>query len=203
MIKKNFETQRQKTLFQFLTKYSNELVHPKQVCDLALAIFDGTKDLLHNFGGQERELLEAGALLHDIGYHISAEKHHKNSYKIIRAMGLEGYDESEIEIIANIARYHRNKLPSEKHENFKNLTPQTKILVEKLGGIVRLADGLDRSHSSTITSINCEFDEINALLKLILNAKTQDCYPEIYAGEKKKDLIEKAFNIRILLNISK
>ena len=203
MIKKNFETQRQKTLFLFLTKYSTELVHSKQVCDISLTIFDKTKGLLHDFGEQERELLEAGALLHDIGYHISAEKHHKNSYKIIKTIGLEGYDESETDIIANIARYHRNKLPSDKHENFNNLTPQTKLLVERLGGIVRLADGLDRSHSSTILDVDCEFDKETATLKLILKAKTQDCYPEIYAGEKKRDLLEKAFDIAVLFTISK
>ena len=80
--------------------------HARQVARLALALFDQTQPL-HGLAQREREWLEYGALLHDVGVHISYKSHHKHSYYLIQHGDLRGFDRNEIEVIGLIARYHR------------------------------------------------------------------------------------------------
>jgi exopolyphosphatase / guanosine-5'-triphosphate,3'-diphosphate pyrophosphatase len=127
--------------------------HAQQVARLALAIFDQTRGV-HKLGNREREWLEYGALLHDVGVHISYERHHRHSYYLIKNGDLRGFDPSEIEVIALIARYHRQATPKKTHEGYTDLSGQLRRTVKTLSAIVRLAEGLDRSHAQTIAGVD-------------------------------------------------
>ena len=127
--------------------------HAQQVARLALSIFDQTRST-HKLGDAERELLEYGALLHDVGVHISYERHHRHSYYLIKHGDLRGFEPREIEIIALIARYHRQAPPKQAHDGFSTLPSKTQRVVKKLSAMVRLAEGLDRSHSQAISGID-------------------------------------------------
>lgn len=127
--------------------------HAAQVAKLALALFDATEDE-HDLGPREREWLEFGALLHDIGSHISYEAHHKHSYYLIRHGELRGFDPEEIEIIGLIARYHRQATPKKSHEGFDRLSGRLRRTVRILGALVRLAEGLDRSHKQVVRGLD-------------------------------------------------
>ena len=127
--------------------------HAQQVARLALQIFDATRDL-HELGAREREWLEFGALLHDIGIHISYEGHHKHSYYLVRNGGLRGFEPEEITVIGLVARYHRQGTPKKSHEGFEDLSPERREVVRVLGAIVRLAEGLDRSHAQVIDRVS-------------------------------------------------
>jgi exopolyphosphatase/guanosine-5'-triphosphate,3'-diphosphate pyrophosphatase len=128
--------------------------HAEHVCNIAVQIFDGLRAArLHSLGEAERELLEAAALLHDVGYHISSDQHHKHSYYIIRNSPLLGFTNDEEELIANIARYHRKSHPKLKHENYLRVPPQKRPLVALLAGILRIAEGLDRRRLHLIESV--------------------------------------------------
>ena len=94
--------------------------HAQQVARLALSIFDQTRSV-HGLADREREWLEYGALLHDVGVHISYERHHRHSYYLIKNGDLRGFDPEEIEIIALIARYHRQATPKKSHEGYGDL----------------------------------------------------------------------------------
>ena len=87
---------------------------------LALAIFDQTRSV-HGLGDRERDWLEFGALLHDVGVHISYERHHRHSYYLIKNGDLRGFDPQEIEMIALIARYHRQGTPKKSHNGYGDL----------------------------------------------------------------------------------
>jgi exopolyphosphatase/guanosine-5'-triphosphate,3'-diphosphate pyrophosphatase len=126
--------------------------HARQVAKLALQLFDQTEKV-HGLGEAEREWLEYGALLHDIGVHISYERHHKHSYYLIKNGGLRGFEPREIEIIALISRYHRQTTPRKSHPGFGTLTRKERATVRILGAIVRLAEGLERSHSQVISRL--------------------------------------------------
>jgi exopolyphosphatase/guanosine-5'-triphosphate,3'-diphosphate pyrophosphatase len=95
-------------------KYDPEPFHSNQVTKLALQLFDELS-ALHGLSVPERLLLEAAALLHDIGYARESDGHHKNSLKMILEYGLPGFNPTEIAIIANVARYHRKSLPAADH----------------------------------------------------------------------------------------
>ena len=127
--------------------------HAQQVARLALSIFDQTRSA-HGLGEREREWLEYGALLHDIGAHISYERHHRHSYYLIKNGGLRGFEPHETEVIALVARYHRQAMPKKSHEGYGDLPPKLRKTVKRLSAMVRLAEGLDRSHAQTISAVD-------------------------------------------------
>jgi exopolyphosphatase / guanosine-5'-triphosphate,3'-diphosphate pyrophosphatase len=127
--------------------------HAQQVARLALSIFDQTRSV-HGFSDREREWLEFGSLLHDIGVHISYERHHRHSYYLIKNGDLRGFDPQETEVIALIARYHRQATPKKSHEGYGDLPGSLRKTVRTLGAMVRLAEGLDRSHAQAIGGLD-------------------------------------------------
>jgi exopolyphosphatase/guanosine-5'-triphosphate,3'-diphosphate pyrophosphatase len=127
--------------------------HAQQVARLSLAIFDQTRSV-HGLGDRERDWLEYGALLHDIGVHISYERHHRHSYYLIKNGDLRGFDPLEIEAIALVARYHRQATPKKSHEGYGDLPGSTRRAVKALAAMVRLAEGLDRSHAQALDGID-------------------------------------------------
>jgi exopolyphosphatase/guanosine-5'-triphosphate,3'-diphosphate pyrophosphatase len=127
--------------------------HAQQVARLALNIFDQTRGV-HGLSDREREWLEYGALLHDIGVHISYERHHRHSYYLIKNGDLRGFDPLEIEVIALIARYHRQATPKKSHDGYGDLRGGLRKVVKVLSAMVRLAEGLDRSHAQSLEGID-------------------------------------------------
>jgi exopolyphosphatase/guanosine-5'-triphosphate,3'-diphosphate pyrophosphatase len=127
--------------------------HAQQVARLALSIFDQTRSV-HGLSDKEREWLEFGALLHDIGVHISYERHHRHSYYLIKNGDLRGFDPRETEVIALIARYHRQAPPKKSHEGYADLPGSVRRTVRTLSAMVRLAEGLDRSHAQALGGVD-------------------------------------------------
>lgn len=170
-------------------RYGYEEKHALQVANLAEKIFDALA-LHYKLERHHRTLLSAAALLHDVGYHISHESHHKHSFYLIKHSELTGFSETEKLIIANIARYHRGNIPREKHSDFTALGETDRQIVWKLGGILRLADALDRGYESRIKDIR--FTRIRKDLKIEF-ASDENIESELQAVEMKKDMFEVAF----------
>ncbi len=176
-----------------------EKKHSHHVAKLALSIFDQISRL-HRLGEREREYLEAAALLHEIGLFLSHDQHHRHSYYLIRNAELLGFTEDEKEIIANIARYHRKSHPKEKHEGFRNLQENQQFIVMKLAAILRIADGLDRTHTSRITALQCRKYKKSWTFKL----KRSDGKPvdiELWGANRKKNLFEEIFNRKLAFKL--
>ena len=127
--------------------------HAHQVARIALSIFDQTRST-HGLGDREREWLEYGALLHDVGVHISYERHHRHSYYLIKNGDLRGFEPHEKDVIALIARYHRQATPRKSHEGYKALDAKLRKVVKRLSAMVRLAEGLDRSHAQGVVALD-------------------------------------------------
>src|SRR4029079_10197065 len=127
--------------------------HARHVAQLALSIFDQTR-AVHRLGDREREWLEYGALLHDAGVHISYERHHRHSYYLIKNGELRGFDPQEIEIIALLARYHRQATRKKSHDGYGTLKGGLRRTVRTLAAMLRLAEGLDRSHAQIVTALD-------------------------------------------------
>ena len=119
--------------------------HAEQVAQLSLAMFDQTRRV-HRLGAEERALLHAAAMLHDVGSFVSYNRHHKHSYYLLYHADLPGFTDRERELIATITRYHRRSVPKDRHEQLQLLTPEERGVVRQLAGILRVADGLDRGH---------------------------------------------------------
>ena len=180
-----------------VTAFGWDVAHGRQVRDLAVMLFDQLPGL-HNFGANERDLLEAAALLHDIGWTVSHDKHHKHAYRLIRdsQRRLADFTASEVELIANIARYHRKALPALRHEPFAALAEADRKIVRQLAALLRVADGLDRPHRQEVRQLNCEVT--GAVVTLQLQVQYD---PEAHraGGERKCDLFEQTYRCRLMV----
>lgn len=139
--------------------------HSETVSALALQMFDSAKQIgLHNLDSKERELLLYAASLHDIGDFISFNDHHLHSHYIISNSELYGFDPQEISIMANVARFHRKKLPSKKALKTTNLEEKSKTAIAILSTFLRLAEKLDRSHCAMVKRLQFAKTEKDAIL---------------------------------------
>jgi len=184
------EDKKLRDVFAIGRRYGYEESHALQVADLAEKIFDALAPV-YKLSRHGRTLLSAAALLHDVGYHISHESHHKHSYYLIKHSEITGFSEIEKTIIANVARYHRGSLPKEKHLDFMQMSERDRQDTARLGAILRLAEALDRGHENRITDIKFKREKQNVTLKLVSD---EDCLIERQAIELKKDLFELAFD---------
>ncbi|REJ75368.1 MAG: Ppx/GppA family phosphatase [Acidobacteria bacterium] len=174
-------------------RFGYEEQHALQVASIAERIFDGLSAHF-KLARRERTLLSAAALLHDVGYHISHESHHKHSLYLIKNSEMTGFSESEKLLIANIARYHRKSLPSRSHPDYAVLRKPEKALVRRLSSILRLADGLDRSYKRKVREIRIEADRDVVTLTLV---GERDLSNEVYATKLKKEAFEREFKCHL------
>lgn len=179
---------------RLLRRGNVETVHATHVARLALALFDQTH-ALHQLSSTERELLQYAALLHDVGCYVGFSKHQQHSYYLITHADLTGFSAEEIEVVASVARYHKGKRPSERHENWRRLDAYLRPVVEKLAAILRIADGLDRSHRQLVTSLKCRIRPRRAEIEV---AASGDCEAELESARRKGNLFERAFDRRLL-----
>ena len=173
--------------------------HPARVRDLAVRLFDKTHSL-HQLTPLEREWLEHAAVLHDVGLSIGYQRHHHHSYYLIVHGGLKGFSRDEVEVIAQVARYHRKAPPSKSHQPFRRLDPWKKPVVEKLSALLRLADGLDRTHRGHIGGVRLELRR----KRVIVTAETRGpAELEAWAAKEKSDLFERVFGRRVVVRLRK
>ena len=175
-----------------------DAIHSLHVAKLAGQIFKAVAET-YALGGREGRLLEAAALLHDVGYFINYTGHHKHSYHLIRHAELFGFTPRERELIAQIARYHRKSLPRSKHLEYQRLAKADRLLVSRLGGILRVADGLDRRRSSLVTGLDLVLNEAQLTVRL---QGAGDLSVELFAAKAKGELFERAFCRRLLFEPS-
>lgn len=136
-------------------KYRFEGEHSLLVARLAASLFNQSLSL-HHLTEKELLLLEAAALLHDIGHFINTIDHDKHGYYLLKHNPLIGLDAAEQEVVANIVRYHRKETPSTTDENFRSLPQKDRLIVTKLCAILRLADALDTSHTGRVKDVRLE-----------------------------------------------
>jgi len=173
--------------------------HARQVARLSLLLFDALLPV-HGLEPRDRELLEYAALLHDAGYWIGSEKHHKHAYYLIREGPLEGFSREEIQVIGLTARYHRGKTPKERHEEYARLSREARHRVSSLAALLRVADGLDRSHAGLVKAMDVVLNGSVVTLSLLSDS---DLSLELYAAERRADLFRKVFDRELTFDVRK
>ncbi len=181
---------RARSVDRLLRRSNAEVLHASHVARLALELFDQTH-ALHQLTAAEREWLQYGALLHDVGCSIGFARHQQHSYYLITHGDLTGFSAEEIEVIASVARYHKGKGPKGSHENWKRLDPYLRPVVEKLSALLRIADGLDRSHRQLVTDVVCRVRPRRVELDAVARG---DCEAELEAARRKAGLFERVFD---------
>ena len=169
--------------------------HGRQVARLALSLFDQLR-AIHGLGAADRELLEYGALLHDIGEHVALEGHHKHTAYLIEHGRLRGFDPAEVAIMGCLGRFHRRGEPKPSFGPFAALEPALRDRVTRLVALLRLADGLDRSHLGTVRHVHVLTVD-DATVALGIEAEG-DADLQLWGVRRKRDLFARVFGLEVV-----
>lgn len=188
---------------ELFDKYCKYKKHSEEVKRLALIIFEEVNDKIKELSDKKRKMLEVSAILHDIGYSIQEKGHNKLSQKIILEEGLQDFDPRQKMIISCICRYHRGGLPDKKeHEVYCKLDKKERKVVKRLGGILKIADGLESTQIGQIQDIKLQYDEENNIVEILLKLKSNDFRPDIMEVVRKKDLFEIGFKTQVVFKFA-
>jgi len=184
---------------EMVARYKLDQKHTEKVADLALSLFDQTEPL-HGLGKQERIYLEAAALLHDVGYFISMQKHHKHSHYIISNSEIVGLTPAERLIVAGISRYHRKATPDPAHPEYEALPKKDRSTVSSLSAILRIADALDKEHNSAVRSVECRLQNGSLLLRAV---SRKSCRLEAMSVTANAAMFRDHFGVDVQLTIDR
>lgn len=178
-------------------RYQFEEQHAVQVTRLALQLFDAL-EAVHGLGAAERRILMAAGLLHDVGVFVSYRRHHRHSLYLISQTELPGFTPAEIQVVANVARYHRKSEPGAHHVEYMALPPEDRSRVDMLAAILRIADGLDREHVQNVTSLDVVDDGSTTFVSAHGRG---DMLLEAWAVGRKAGLYEKTYRRTLELRL--
>ncbi len=181
---------RERSVLQLAERSHYDAPHAQQVQRLALQIFDGIAPQL-GLDTDDRRLLADAALLHDIGYHINFDDHHKHSYHLIIHAELLGMTPADRVTVANIARYHRGAEPKLAHHNYGDLEKPIRRRISRLAAILRVADGFDRAHVGAVDTVLVEWRG-DALCLVAMPVHTAgDLRLEVWGASRKAGLLSR------------
>jgi exopolyphosphatase / guanosine-5'-triphosphate,3'-diphosphate pyrophosphatase len=187
---------RSRSVLQLAERSHYEAPHAQQVRRLALEIFDAVAAKLE-LGPGDRAVLADAALLHDIGYHINFEAHHKHSYHLILHAELLGMTPAERVMVANVARYHRGAPPRAEHRAYAGLDRQLRRRIKRLAAILRVADGLDRGHASAIKDLDIELTRDEIIIRAIPISSSYDLRLELWGATRKSELLGEVLGVPV------
>jgi exopolyphosphatase/guanosine-5'-triphosphate,3'-diphosphate pyrophosphatase len=190
---------RRRSVVRLMRRCTANQAHAQHVSKLALDLFRGLRPL-HQLPNADGELLEFAALVHDIGFHIAASKHHKHGAYLIENADLQGFTSDETQLLSQVVRYHRKSTPKETHSPFGTLSPALKQKVRVLGALLRLADGLDRGYAQLVRSVRCRIGDKSVEVTLSASA---DAELELWGARRKKDLAEETFDRKFKFTVER
>lgn len=174
-------------------RYEEDLDHAAHATDLALELFDQTRDI-HGLGEPDRDLLEAAGLLHNVGRFVAHAAHHKHSYYLVRnAEHLAGFSDAELELMALVARYHRKSHPKTKHREFAALDDRDQHRVRVLAGLLRVAIGLDRTYRKAVNHVTASVED-GKLTVVLVTAPDTDVELEVFTAKERSGLLTEALD---------
>ena len=179
---------RQRSLEAFAERCHYEAPHSLHVRRLALQLFDALGARL-GCATEERQTLADAALLHDVGYHINYQGHHKHSFHLIQHADLLGIGPEEQMVIAHVARYHRGREPRRKHQAYWALDPESQEKVLRLSALLRVADGLDRGHVSAVDEVKVRWVQRAIRITPVPKRATAPLRLELWGGSRKAGLL--------------
>jgi exopolyphosphatase/guanosine-5'-triphosphate,3'-diphosphate pyrophosphatase len=187
---------RERSVRELAERSHYEEIHSKHVQTLALQLFDSIGQRL-GCTPDDRRILSDAALLHDIGYHISYDKHNKHSYHLIEHAELLGDTPAEQIIVANVARYHRGAEPKKKHVNYGGLDKPMRETIKRLAAILRVADGYDRGHASAVAEIRVRWMERALRLTAVPARQNANLRLELWGASRKSQLLSEVAGVPV------
>ena len=187
---------RERSVREFAERCHYEEPHSRHVQRLALQLFDAIGPRI-GLSASDRQILADAALLHDVGYHINYEKHHKHSYHLIVHADMLGMTPEEQVAIANVARYHRGAPPKRKHPNFGALDRGLRRRIRKLAAILRVADGFDRGHIGAVERVKVRWLDRAVRITAVANRRAQSLRLDLWGAARKSVLLAEVVGVPV------
>jgi exopolyphosphatase/guanosine-5'-triphosphate,3'-diphosphate pyrophosphatase len=173
---------------EFAERCHSDRRHVEHVRLLALNLFDLLAEKL-DAADEERGMLEAAALLHDVGQLVSYRGHHKHSYQLIMHGDRLPFSPRERQLVALISRYHRRRGPRKKHKEFGSLPKVDQAIVRRLAGMLRIAEGLDRGHTANVEKAVVELCPTRLTIRAVPRYAGADLSLECWGAEEQADVL--------------
>ncbi len=183
---------------EFADRCRSDRRHVEHVRLLALSLYDQLAPVLGS-APEERWLLEAASLLHDVGQLVSYRKHHRHSYQLITHAERLGLGARERQIVALASRYHRKAGPKRSHEEFSALAEEEQALVRRISGVLRVADGLDRGHTASVDRITATLLDDRCVIRAYPRLQGADISLEVWGAERKADVLAKTLDCEVVI----
>lgn len=178
---------------EFATRCGVDEQDARHTAMLAVSIYDQLAQLgLSPPSPDERFILEQASILRDVGYVVNYSKHHKHSFHLILHADLTGMDADQRRLVATVSRYHRKAKPSVSHEEFAALSLDDRALVRRLAAILRLADGLNRTHARDITAVSLVHSTDRIRFDCVAQDEPTVC---LWGAQNRADLFEETFTL--------
>lgn len=174
-------------LYRFQEKHADHIVH------LTLSMFDQLPKDRHLCGANEREILWAASMVHDIGVSVDYHDHHKHGSYLILNAGLPGYTHRELALIALLVRYHRKGKPTV-DELGSLLEEDDDLRLVQMCALLRLAEQLDRPRDGSVRDVRLTVQGDNALLEVLVSGDEQVA---LWAVEHHREIFEQAFGLNL------
>ena len=195
----HLEDLRRQSVLRLAAICPGERSHAEHSTRLALQLFEATRPW-HGLDDQSEEWLEAAGLLANVGLFVSHDRHHLHSYYVIRHSDLlVGFTDREVELIAQVARYHRKSAPRSRHPEFARLSPSDQQTVRILAGILRIGVALDRTRTGLVekVSVRPKDGDEDGGIEVVMAAGEHDVALEIYTAESRTSLLEEALGLKV------
>src|SRR5215208_4844382 len=180
-------------------RFGHDDEHDMHVWTLSRSMFEGLAAAgLHEYGEEERELLWAACLLHDIGVAVNYDDHHRHSHYLTLNAGLPGFSPRELILIGLIARYHRKGAP-DPSELGDLAEPGDKHRLQLLCGVIRLAEQLERSRDRAITDVRVSANGNTVSLAADCDP-SRDATVPIWAARRNADLLGEALGREVAID---
>jgi exopolyphosphatase/guanosine-5'-triphosphate,3'-diphosphate pyrophosphatase len=177
-------------------KFQVDLSHAQHVAAFSRKLFEALQNE-HGLDKRAETLLQAASLLHKVGLFLNTSSYHKHSHYLIYHSELFGLSELDLTLVAQIARYHRRALPKPTHEAFARLDRDSRVIVSRLAGLLRVAAALDHAENQRIEDIHCTVER-DRLVITTLNP-VGDLTLERMVLRQQSALFEDTFGLSVLL----
>jgi exopolyphosphatase/guanosine-5'-triphosphate,3'-diphosphate pyrophosphatase len=178
---------------RFGRRCSYDEAHCEQVRRLAVALFDQLRPL-HGMGPEERSVLELGALLHDVGYFVNSEDHHKHGEYLVRYGQIDSLAGWRRDMLACIVRYHYKAEPLPDHKVYGSLDTEQQRDVRALTSILRIAAGLDSDQRRAVRGVEIAYGRGEVILRVDHTGSSRAPLEE---AERRATLFEQEFDVQV------
>jgi exopolyphosphatase/guanosine-5'-triphosphate,3'-diphosphate pyrophosphatase len=173
--------------------------HAEHVRELSILLFDQLQPI-HHLPAQSRVLLEAGALLHDVGHMVSHRGHHKHGEYLTMNGDIPALEARDRAVVAALVRYHNRKSePAGHHAAYSSLNDNDKRIARRLAAILRIAEALDHSHRQRATNLRASFQRGAVGLQVTARGDAAEDLRDAYRSAA---LFEKEFHVRLFFRQS-